>query len=80
MMSLQTCQMKMGHMLPLGAYLIKPVQRVLKYYLLLEVCTSCSVVCVCVCVCVCGVGVCVCVCACGVGVCMCVCLCVCSVV
>ena len=42
-------------MLPLGAYLLKPVQRVLKYSLLLEVCV-CSVlvrvVCVCVCVCV----------------------------
>ena len=32
-------------MLPLGAYLLKPVQRVLKYSLLLEV-----RVCVCVCV------------------------------
>ncbi|XP_065894040.1 pleckstrin homology domain-containing family G member 3-like isoform X2 [Dysidea avara] len=40
-MFFKTCQMKMGHMLPLGAYLIKPVQRVLKYYLLLEQLNKC---------------------------------------
>lgn len=54
----QKCQQKLGHMLPLAAYLLKPVQRVLKYYLLLEVKVT---VCMCVCVRV-HVHVCVCVC------------------
>ena len=45
-------------MLPLGAYLLKPVQRVLKYSLLLEV-RACMCA-VCVCVGVCSVLVCVC--------------------
>ena len=44
---LQDCQTQLGHMLPLGAYLIKPVQRVLKYSLLLEVRTCLHVLCVC---------------------------------
>lgn len=35
----QTCKEKLNHMLPLEAYLLKPVQRVLKYSLLLEVYT-----------------------------------------
>ena len=30
-------QLTMGHGLPLGAYLLKPVQRILKYHLLLQV-------------------------------------------
>ncbi|XP_018332639.1 uncharacterized protein LOC108742103 [Agrilus planipennis] len=29
-------QMKLGHALPLGSYLLKPVQRILKYHLLLQ--------------------------------------------
>ena len=32
-----TCQARIGHILPLAAYLLKPVQRVLKYQLLLQV-------------------------------------------
>lgn len=35
------CQTHLGHMLPLGAFLIKPVQRVLKYSLLLEKLDKC---------------------------------------
>lgn len=31
------CQEQMRHALPLGAYLLKPVQRILKYHLLLQV-------------------------------------------
>jgi hypothetical protein len=34
-MFLKQCQQQLNHMLPLGAYLLKPVQRVLKYSLLL---------------------------------------------
>jgi hypothetical protein len=30
------CQQNLGHKLPLGAYLLKPVQRVTKYQLLLK--------------------------------------------
>ncbi|XP_065893976.1 pleckstrin homology domain-containing family G member 3-like isoform X2 [Dysidea avara] len=41
---LQKCQQKLGHMLPLGAYLLKPVQRVLKYALLLEKINDCLIV------------------------------------
>lgn len=33
------CQEEMRHVLPLGAYLLKPVQRILKYHLLLQVST-----------------------------------------
>ncbi|BES92094.1 RhoGEF [Nesidiocoris tenuis] len=33
---LRTCQTKLGHKLPLAAYLLKPVQRITKYRLLLE--------------------------------------------
>lgn len=31
-------QIALGHALPLGSYLLKPVQRILKYHLLLQVC------------------------------------------
>jgi hypothetical protein len=30
-------QAALGHALPLGSFLLKPVQRILKYHLLLEV-------------------------------------------
>ncbi len=33
---LQECQVKLSHTLPLTSYLIKPVQRILKFPLLLE--------------------------------------------
>jgi pleckstrin homology domain-containing family G member 4 len=33
---LQECQKKLGHKLPLAAYLLKPVQRITKYQLLLR--------------------------------------------
>lgn len=33
----QECQRKLGHKLPLSAYLLKPVQRITKYQLLLKV-------------------------------------------
>nr|CAD7393644.1 unnamed protein product [Timema cristinae] len=32
----QTCQLNLGHKLPLAAYLLKPVQRITKYQLLLK--------------------------------------------
>lgn len=32
-----SCQMKLGHKLPLAAYMLKPVQRITKYQLLLKV-------------------------------------------
>lgn len=35
--ALQERQLALGHSLPLAAYLLKPVQRVLKYHLFLEV-------------------------------------------
>lgn len=35
-------QMSLNHRLPLGSYLLKPVQRVLKYHLLLQVSASSS--------------------------------------
>lgn len=35
-MFFQACQMKLGHKLPLPAYLLKPVQRITKYQLLLK--------------------------------------------
>ncbi len=31
------CQSELGHVLPIASYLLKPVQRVLKYQLLLQV-------------------------------------------
>lgn len=34
---LRECQERLRHALPLGAYLLKPVQRILKYHLLLQV-------------------------------------------
>jgi hypothetical protein len=33
---LKECQLRLGHKLPLGAYLLKPVQRITKYQLLLK--------------------------------------------
>lgn len=33
---LVTCQQRLGHKLPLAAYLLKPVQRITKYQLLLK--------------------------------------------
>lgn len=33
-----SCRNRLGHKLPLGAYLLKPVQRITKYHLLLKVC------------------------------------------
>ncbi|CAI8001921.1 Pleckstrin homology domain-containing family G member 1 [Geodia barretti] len=33
---IEVCQQKLHHDMPLGAYLIKPVQRILKYHLLLQ--------------------------------------------
>lgn len=33
----KACQRKLNHSLPLGAYLLKPVQRITKYQLLLKV-------------------------------------------
>ena len=33
---LRQCQLQLGHKLPLSAYLLKPVQRILKYHLLLQ--------------------------------------------
>ena len=33
---LQSCQNKLNHALPLSAYLLKPIQRLTKYQLLLE--------------------------------------------
>ncbi|KAK3563134.1 hypothetical protein QTP86_016369 [Hemibagrus guttatus] len=35
-------QASLQHSLPLGAYLLKPVQRILKYHLLLQALTTCS--------------------------------------
>ena len=32
----QQIQAEMGHALPLGSYILKPVQRILKYHLILE--------------------------------------------
>ncbi|XP_028517061.1 pleckstrin homology domain-containing family G member 1-like [Exaiptasia diaphana] len=34
---IQEIQMNLGHSLPLGSYLLKPVQRILKYHLLLQI-------------------------------------------
>ena len=39
----QECQRRLGHMLPLGAFLLKPVQRITKYQLMLKVCRSVDV-------------------------------------
>lgn len=36
----QKIQVELGHSLPLGSYLLKPVQRILKYHLLLQVNTG----------------------------------------
>lgn len=36
--------MNLGHSLPLGSYLLKPVQRILKYHLLLQVRDCLSIV------------------------------------
>lgn len=38
---LRECQERLRHALPLGAYLLKPVQRILKYHLLLQVSAWC---------------------------------------
>jgi len=35
-------QIQLGHALPLGSYLLKPVQRILKYHLLLQVSFECN--------------------------------------
>uniref|UniRef100_A0A915J792 DH domain-containing protein n=1 Tax=Romanomermis culicivorax TaxID=13658 RepID=A0A915J792_ROMCU len=37
----QKCQVKAGHLLPLSAYLLKPVQRITKYQLLLQEMAKC---------------------------------------
>ena len=42
---LRQCQMNLGHKLPLSAYLLKPVQRITKYQLLLKVCHPPTSVC-----------------------------------
>ncbi|XP_045481933.1 guanine nucleotide exchange factor DBS-like [Harmonia axyridis] len=40
-MFFETCQKKLGHKLPLAAYLLKPVQRITKYHLLLKELLQC---------------------------------------
>ena len=49
----QECQKKLEHKLGLDSYLLKPVQRITKYQLLLKV-SSTNCVCVRVCACVCA--------------------------
>ncbi len=36
-----SCQKNLGHLLPLNSLLIKPVQRIMRYHLLLEVSRQC---------------------------------------
>ena len=43
--ALKRQQMALQHSLPLGSYLLKPVQRILKYHLLLQVCGTQSFLC-----------------------------------
>jgi len=40
--ALKRQQMALQHSLPLGSYLLKPVQRILKYHLLLQVSVTLS--------------------------------------
>ena len=39
---IQSCQRDLGHQLPLSSYLLKPVQRLTKYQLILKQLTECS--------------------------------------
>ena len=39
---IQSCQRDLGHQLPLSSYLLKPVQRLTKYQLILKQLSECS--------------------------------------
>ena len=39
---IQSCQRELSHQLPLSSYLLKPVQRLTKYQLILKQLTECS--------------------------------------
>ena len=39
---IQSCQRELGHQLPLSSYLLKPVQRLTKYHLILKQLSECS--------------------------------------
>ena len=40
--AMQVCQRELGHQLPLSSYLLKPVQRLTKYQLLIKELVECS--------------------------------------